>query len=151
MKRPENLPVRDYLFVGLQLVLFITYWIPVNFTEIELPGWIRILALVPGIFGIVLLVVTLYQLRHTLSVFPTPVNNGKLMTGGAFSISRHPIYTSIILLAFSFGIFSESEFGLIITVLLFIVFYFKSNYEEHLLLLKYPEYSAYKKSTRKFL
>lgn len=73
------------------------------------------------------------------------------MTGGAFSISRHPIYTSIILLAFSFGIFSESEFGLIITVLLFIVFYFKSNYEEHLLLLKYPEYSAYKKSTRKFL
>ncbi|WP_035695998.1 methyltransferase family protein [Christiangramia portivictoriae] len=151
MKRPENLPVRDYLFVGLQLVLFITYWIPVDFMEIELPGWIRMLALVPGIFGIVLAVVTLYQLKHTLSVFPTPVNKGKLITGGAFSFSRHPIYTSIILLAFSFGIFSESEFRLIITILLFIVLYFKSNYEERLLLLKYPEYSAYKKSTRKFL
>ncbi|WP_298247393.1 isoprenylcysteine carboxylmethyltransferase family protein [uncultured Christiangramia sp.] len=151
MKRLGNFQVKDYFFVSLQFLLFIAYFIPVDLFRIELPGWLRMIALVLVIFGIGLALFTLFQLRNMLSVFPTPVNSGKLITSGAFSISRHPIYTAIILSAFSFGIFSESAFRLIITILLFIFFYFISNYEEQLLLLKYPEYSNYKKSTRKFL
>jgi len=151
MMRSGNLQVKDYFFVSLQLLLFITYFIPVDLFRIELSGWLRMITLLPGIFGIGLALFTLFQLRNMLSVFPTPVDSGKLITSGAFSISRHPIYTSIVLCAFSFGIFSESEFKLIITVLLLILFYFKSNYEERLLLLKYPEYEYYRKKTRKFL
>jgi len=149
--RSGNLQVKDYLFVGVQFLLFIAYFIPVDFLKVELPGWFKIIALIPGLFGIVLALVTLFQLRNMLSVFPTPVDSGKLITSGAFSISRHPIYISIFLCAFSFGIFSESEFKLIITVLILILFYFKSNYEEKQLLLKYPEYEYYRKKTRKFL
>lgn len=149
--RSGNLQVKDFFFLGLQFLLFIAYFIPVDLFRIELPSWLRMIILVPGIFGIGLALFTLFQLRNMLSVFPTPVDSGKLITNGAFSISRHPIYTAIILSAFSFGIFSESVFRLLITLLLFILFYFKSNYEEQLLLLKYPKYSNYKKSTRKFL
>ena len=153
MMRSKNLQVKDYLFLSLQFLLFIAYFIPVDLLSlsIKLPDWLRIIILAPGIFGIGLALFTLFQLRNIMSVFPTPVDGGKLIASGAFSISRHPIYTAIILSAFSFGIFSESAFRLIITLLLFILFYFKSNYEEQLLLLKYPEYSNYKKTTRKFL
>ncbi|MFV8281266.1 methyltransferase family protein [Christiangramia marina] len=151
MKRSKNLQVKDYLFVSLQILLFIAYFIPVDLLSIKLPDWLRMIILAPGIFGIGLALFTVFQLRNIMSVFPTPVDSGKLMTSGAFSISRHPIYTAIILSAFSFGIFSESAFRLIITVLMFVLFYFKSNYEEQLLLLKYPEYSNYKMTTRKFL
>lgn len=146
-----NLQVKDYYFVGVQLLLFLIYFIPVDLFRLNIPDWLRMIGLIPGILGIGLAFFTLFQLRNMLSVFPTPVDSGKLITKGAFSLSRQPIYTSIVLSASSFGIFSESVFRLIITVLLFILFYFKSKYEERLLLLKYPEYAEYSRHTPRFL
>ncbi len=40
---------------------------------------------------------------------------------------------------------------LLVILLLLTIFYFKSQYEESLLTQKFPEYSEYKKKTRRFI
>lgn len=144
-------PLKDYIFVGLQLILFIAYLVPVQLNILELPEWLRYSGLVIFGLGMVLGLVALLQINTKLSPFPTPVSKGKLITSGAYRLSRHPIYTALIFSGLGYGLYQPALFKLLITLLLLILFYFKSQYEEQLLSEKFPGYTAYKKDTRRFM
>lgn len=148
-----NLPksIKDYLYVGIQLMLFAGYFLPINIKTLNIPEWLRYSGLVLMGLGVILGAVALLQLNTKLSPFPTPVSNGKLITTGAFGISRHPIYTALIFLGLGYTLYSASLFKLLVILLLLTLFYFKSQYEESLLTQKFPEYSEYKKKTRRFI
>jgi protein-S-isoprenylcysteine O-methyltransferase Ste14 len=132
-------------------VLFVAYFLPVQNTSIFIPEWLRYSGLIILALGLVLGLVALFQLNTKLSPFPTPVSNGKLITTGAYKIARHPIYTSVIFLGLGFALYQTSWFKGVIAILLLILFYFKSQYEEKLLFKYYSEYSSYKKKTRRFI
>ena len=142
---------KDYIYVGIQLVLFVVYFLPIQNTNINLPEWLRYSGLLMLILGLVLALVALLQINTKLSPFPTPVTNGKLITTGAYSIARHPIYASVLAITLGYSIYTVSLFKFVIFVLLWMLFYFKSKYEEQLLLEKFSHYSDYKQKTRRFI
>lgn len=142
---------KDYIYVGIQLVLFVTYIVPVYFIYINLPEWLNYLGLFILGLGLLLGLVALFQLNTKLSPFPTPVSDGKLITTGAYSISRHPIYTSVLAMALGYALYESSFFKFVIFVLLWMLFYFKSTYEEELLKEKFLKYSDYKIKTKRFI
>lgn len=148
----ENKPShKDYLFVGIQLLLFVAYIVPIHLATMNLPEWIRYSGLVVVGLGVVLGLVALLQINRKLSPFPTPVANGTLITNGAFAIARHPIYTSLISSGLGYLIYRESLFKMLTVLLLSILFYFKSKYEERLLSRKFNAYKEYQKTTRRFI
>lgn len=145
-------PTKDYVFVIVQLLLFVVYFIPIRIlSAMALPVWLTYVGLIILILAVVFGIMAFVQLNTNLSPYPTPLASGQLVTKGVFRISRHPIYTSIIFSGFGFAVYQESIFKLLITVLLVILFYFKSKYEESLLTRRYPEYHEYKKRTRRFI
>jgi protein-S-isoprenylcysteine O-methyltransferase Ste14 len=142
---------KDYIYVSIQIVLFVAYIIPIYTPNLNGPDWLRYSGLLILALGVVLGTLALLQLNTKLSPFPTPVTNGKLITTGAYYIARHPIYTAIILGGSGFALYQKSCYKVLITLGLLILFYFKSKYEEKLLSEKYLEYSDYKKKTRRFI
>jgi protein-S-isoprenylcysteine O-methyltransferase Ste14 len=142
---------KDYLYVGVQLVLFVAYIIPITLTTINLPEWLAYSGLVILVMGLVLGLVALFQLNTKLSPFPTPVPNGKLITTGAYKLARHPIYTAVILAGLGYALYQVSWYKMLIIIVLLILFYYKSKYEEKLLTKNYSEYMTYKTKTRRFI
>lgn len=149
MKLPKS--KKDYVFVGIQVLLFAAYLLPVHIIKITYPEWLRYSGFVVMNLGVILGIAALVQINTNLSPFPTPVEKGKLITNGAFSIARHPIYTAIVLAGMGYAVFQISIFKALVVVVLLILFYFKSKYEERLLMAKFPAYQAYKKKTRRFI
>ena len=121
-------PIKDYVFVIIQLLLFLVYFIPNHLLPaISLPGWASYLGLALAILAVIFGILALLQLSSSLSPYPTPLDTGKLVTHGVFRISRHPIYTSIIFAGFGYAIYEASLYKVLVTVLLVILFYFKSK------------------------
>lgn len=137
--------------MGVQLLLFAAYILPLKLYQIQLPEWLRYSGLFVLSLAVVFGVVAVLQLNTKLSPFPSPVADGKLITTGAFRFSRHPIYTALLFSGFGYALYNISLYQLLITGFLFLLFYYKSDYEEILLMRKYPEYNTYKKSTRRFI
>jgi protein-S-isoprenylcysteine O-methyltransferase Ste14 len=98
-----------------------------------------------------MMLVALLQLNTNLSPFPTPLSNAQLVTSGVFKISRHPIYTGILIFMFSISLWLGDGYKLSISLLTLTVFYFKSSYEESLLEATFKDYKIYKRKTGRFL
>ncbi len=147
INRPKRL---DYIFVSIQILLFVIYALPIKFFIIALPVWVHYTGIFFVVLGLLLGIVALLQINTKLSPFPTPVANSTLLSTGAFSIARHPIYTAILMMSFGYAIYQESVFKLLIFLALFVLFYFKSKYEEKMLLLTFNSYKTYMKKTGRF-
>lgn len=140
----------DVLFVGTQFLLFIGYALTVTIYPFR-PSMAMIRVCVGiEVMSLFIVLLALLQLNRTLSPFPSPKENGTLITNGIFSLVRHPIYTGIILGTFSYGVHQGSTWKLIIASSLFILFAFKARYEEQLLKNHYPGYEEYMERTGRF-
>lgn len=144
-------PIKDYVFVLIQLLLFVTYFLPLHVYILTLPEWINYSGLVVlGVFAL-FGITALLQLNTKISPYPSPIDSSKLITNGAFAISRHPIYTAIIFSGFGYAIYTSSFYKALITLVLLILFYYKSIYEEKLLSERFKEYQDYKNRIRRFI
>ena len=101
--------------------------------------------------GVSLGLIAVGQIANFISPFPTPLASGKLKTTGAFALTRHPIYTAILLVALGFSVYQASLYKFLVFISLVILFYFKSKYEENLLRKKYSNYKDYQLKTGLFL
>jgi len=146
-----KLPLKDYLFVGVQFILFAVYLLNVSLFPFQLPKYISYSGLILSGLGVIIGVLALLQLNKNLSPFPSPKTNSELIQTGLYKFIRHPIYTGILLMFFGYGIYQGSSYKIGITVVLNLLFYFKSSYEESKLQAKYQGYSGYKKTTGRFL
>lgn len=140
---------KDLLYVIIQAVLMIIFFIDASWFSIDLIQhfiWLYVAGL-----GVVMMLVALLQLNTNLSPFPTPLSNAQLVTSGVFKISRHPIYTGILIFMFSISLWLGDGYKLSISLLTLTVFYFKSSYEESLLEATFKDYKIYKRKTGRFL
>lgn len=134
----------------IQLMLFMVYIIPVRNFDFSCFTSVSSLFLILTIVGLFIVFGSVLQLRNQLSPFPNPSNNGVLITKGFYKISRHPMYSGVLLMAFSYALYACSFFKIIVSVGLLILFYFKSLYEEKLLSKQFSKYQEYKKRVGRF-
>jgi protein-S-isoprenylcysteine O-methyltransferase Ste14 len=83
---------------------------------------------------------------RSLTPFPTPPADGRLVQNGPFRWVRHPIYVGGTLV---FGGLSLvfSAWGLALTGLLAAFWIAKARHEERLLLERFPDYEGYRGKT----
>ncbi len=146
--KPKN--VKDIVYVGLQLLLLLLFIIDIPIYTLPniLPDFIYgfLSAIALAIF-----ISSILKLNKNLSPYPSPKTHSKLITSGMFKYIRHPIYTALILGFLSWSLYKSSLFQLCVSLALIIVFYFKSKYEEQLLINKFEDYKSYKNNTGRFL
>ncbi len=145
-----KIPSKDIIFVALQFLLFIAFTFDVAFMTILFPVVLFWFGVIIFILGALIIIVAVLQLNIHLSPFPSPLPDSKLIQTGVYKFIRHPIYSGLILGFCGYAIISDSGYKLLITFLLFLLFYFKTVYEERLLAEKFSEYSEYKKRSGRF-
>ncbi len=141
---------KGFTYVLIQFILFVLYVFPIYDLRIFCLSSIRYLFIVFTIIGSSITIGTMLQLRNQLSPFPAPLESGVLIQNGFFRFSRHPIYSGILISTFFYALYSCSGSRMLVSIGLLILFYFKSSYEEELLLKKYTKYNRYKKSVERF-
>lgn len=141
---------KDLIYVSIQGTLFVLYVFVPNFWTFTLPKLVTYIASTIVLVGILIFFLGLLQLKKNLTPFPSPKQDSQLVTNGIYSIMRHPIYTGIFLSAFGYSVHDLNFLRLTISLMLILLFYFKSVYEENLLVQKFPEYKSYQKSTARF-
>lgn len=140
----------DYTYVTIQVLLFIAYTFTGKIGVLKLPFWIEIIGLGVGVFGFLIIVIAVIQLKTNLSPFPSPKKNSTLINKGLYYYVRHPIYTGILLVTFGFACYTASVYKLLVALVLGILLYYKSQYEEKLLHDQFSEYKNYIEQTGRF-
>ena len=140
----------DYVYVSVQLALFILYAFPPFRWTFHLGTVVQYLFLAGSFFGLIVLFLAMAQLNTNLTPWPSPKSGGTLVSSGLYRFVRHPIYAGILVFAICFALYNGSGSRLILSGLLGLLFYFKSSYEEKLLAEKFPKYDVYQKMTGRF-
>ena len=140
---------KDIVLVSIQLVLFILFTIPVS-GSLEFLSWFKNVGLIATIIGFIVLAIAILQLNKNLSPFPTPKADAVLIQNGLYTWVRHPIYSGFLIMFFGYGIYQASLYKLFITLIIWILFYFKTQYEELQLKQKFPDYSNFKQTRGRF-
>ena len=142
---------KSYTFVGIQLLLFLAFVLPIHSWIFKLPVYLRYLFGGISLIGVLLALIALISLNKHLSPWPHPKSDSQLIRQGPYAYIRHPIYTSILLTTFGWSLYAGNGIKLLIALSLAILFYFKARYEESLLTQKFEDYAAYKAESGMFL
>lgn len=141
---------QDFLYVFVQFVLFALYIADIFEWRFNPLTWLRYSGILLAILGGITCCIAVLQLNTNLSPFPTPKNGSSLINNGVFKYIRHPIYGGILVGLLGIGIYFTSLYKVIIVALLFVLFYFKSKYEENRLISAFPEYIHFRKTRGRF-
>ncbi len=90
-------------------------------------------------------------IRKYLTPLPYPVDENQLVRSGVYGLVRHPLYTSMMLAAIGWTIFTASVAHLALTVVICMFFSFKASREESWLTERHPDYRDYADRTGKFI
>jgi len=130
------------------LVIFLVVWIADSFVfeySTFLTQYISNYIRVP-IALIVLVISGLLAWTGLKIVFRETRKRPQVITTGVFSIVRHPIYLSSILLYLGFILLSLSLLSVLVWILIIVFYYIISRYEEKLLIQRFGSaYEEYKK------
>jgi len=85
------------------------------------------------------------------NVRPIPKVTGELITTGIYHYIRHPMYCSLFFIGLGVLFFQFNLWKLLAWVLLLLTLALKARFEERALVLIYPDYKGYQKSTNAFI
>ena len=141
---------RGEAFVGLQLgLVFLVVVAPVFQDTIEDSGlWAGLAISAAGLaFGYA----AVQQLGDSLSPWPKPVDKNVLQTDGVFALSRHPIYSGLLITCFGLSLVNASYPRLLFSSLLLLAMDAKAAAEEEFMREKHGDaYTRYCESTPRF-
>ena len=145
-----SIPKKDKVYVALQFLLFLIWFFEVRDLTFRLSENLHMLALIIAGVGLLLILIALLQIGNKISPFPSLRQGARLVTSGAFAFSRHPIYSGILFMAFGLSVWLGSGYKLVISLLLYLLLFLKSRYEEKRLLKIFPDYALYRRNTGRF-
>ena len=109
------------------------------------------LTAVLGVWAVILLGRSLFDLGQNLTPLPHPRDDGQLVQTGIYSLVRHPLYSGVIFLAFTYASWQMSWLHFLGAIALFIFFDAKARKEEVWLTEKFPLYANYRISVKKLI
>ena len=119
--------------------------------DFALPDWLDAAAEVGELAGLGWVVLGAISLGRSLTPLPLPVAHGRLKTRGLYRLSRHPIYTGVLVLAWSWAVRSAAIIPMGVAGALSVLLIAKARMEERLLAETYSDYEAYADRTPRFL
>lgn len=131
-------------YVVVQCIILLAILIATPYSQVNFHALGLVTGLILCAIGVWMTVLGVRQLGPALTPAVTPVPEGRLVTTGVYSIVRHPLYFSMILMAIGWSLFWGSLLALVFSVVLAVFFAFKASVEEKLLSEKYAEYAEYK-------
>lgn len=142
-------------WVLVQFILFIALALsPFVLPQFSLPGdsiWFSIVGGGLMLVGAGIAAAATLRLGTSLSALPKPKAGGRLVTGGIYSIVRHPIYSGATIAAFGWSIFNANVFTFLLAVALFVFFDLKSRREELWLMETYDGYREYRARVKRLI
>jgi protein-S-isoprenylcysteine O-methyltransferase len=123
-----------------------------DFRELFVPpaliGWI---AAILSVAGIAFAIWARFHLGRNWSGVPTKKENHELVTSGPYRWVRHPIYSGVLLAAFGSAL-TGTIFGIGVFLVASIIFFFRIDKEEKIMLELFPnEYPAYQAMTKRLI
>ena len=147
----------EYLVV-LQFVLFFVFVMMPAWNPLATPALLDTLAIARGtalvllgLFALLLGGLGSVHIRDYLTPLPYPVDHSQLVQHGVYNWVRHPLYASQLFAALGWTLYSLSLTHLLILVIGFFFFDYKSRKEEGWLTERHPEYADYARRVRKFI
>lgn len=128
-------------FAGILLIGLTTAWGSLSLSAI-LGGAVSF-----GLGGYSILVMKLWN----FNVLPHPVKNSEMILSGPYRYIRHPMYTSVLLTMLALVAGDYSAGRLMVWLLLAADLIVKLEYEEKLLLQRFPAYKAYRDKTKRLI
>jgi protein-S-isoprenylcysteine O-methyltransferase Ste14 len=110
-----------------------------------------VVAIVLGLAGSGFGIAGVVVLGRNRTIYPEPRPGSRLVRHGIYQHVRHPLYASVMLLAFAWGVAWTSPLALGGAGLLTLFLVLKSRDEEARLILRFPEYEDYRQHTARFL
>jgi protein-S-isoprenylcysteine O-methyltransferase Ste14 len=95
------------------------------------------------VIGFVIVVIAGVGLGGALTPSPVPRAQAELVTTGIFALTRHPIYSGLLVLGAGLAIIGASPWHLGAWVALLATLMVKSRFEERMLLERYDAYAQY--------
>ncbi len=142
---------KDLSFVGVQLLLFLAYLFRIPAIDFSLHKGLQWFGLGFTVLGFFIAVGSVFALRKSLSVFPSPKVHAELIESGVYRFIRHPIYTGILFTTAGYAVYSGNGLRFLVFLALCALFWFKASYEEKLLSKKFANYERYKTKAGMFL
>jgi len=137
----------SHILVALQFTAILIIAWPFLAQAPDRVQWLAISAL-----GVI---VGLYTLAHNklgnFGIYPEPIPDGCLVTTGPYRWVRHPMYTSLLLFMLGVALYRHAWPNYVGLLLLAVAIFGKMQREEAHLHLKFEDYSAYVKRTRRLL
>src|SRR5258706_16144229 len=137
---------RGEVWVVAQLVLIAAIFLAPP--SDEWPDLLRalstLLGLIIGIVGLAVVGLSAARLGNSLTIFPRPLEDGKLTRSGIYGIVRHPMYLGVILGTLGWVVLRTSTLGLTLILVLGVLLDAKARREEIWLSEKYPDYGEYR-------
>lgn len=90
----------------------------------------------------------LSQLGTNFSILPEA---RKLVTNGPYALVRHPLYTVEIVTIIGTAMQFEAPWSWAVALVVVVLLWIRSHYEEQVLESAYPEYGAYRARTKRFI
>ena len=143
------------VFVGIQMLWFVGIALALAWDGTLPEGSayaFRIAGAGLAVFGVALAFISSRRLGPALTAVPEPTDDGLLIDTGPYRMVRHPIYGGVTLFILGTSMILDSITGAVLSLALFPFFYFKSEYEERVLRMRYSGYRAYREVvTRRFI
>ena len=139
---------RELIIVFFQFLIILLHFVQWEFLTkkeiFQVNSAFDLLGFLIIIIALLLMLKAIKDLGSNLSPFPRPKANSKLITSGTYSLMRHPIYFSLILISFGIFIIKLSIYYLCLTISLTLVIKFKIMLEDQYLNIKFNNYFIYK-------
>lgn len=90
-------------------------------------------------------------LGRNLTSFPQPPPESRLVESGVYARVRHPLYTSVLALAFGWSLVRLSWLAFAASLALALFLDAKARREERWLRSRFPEYEAYARRVKRFI
>ena len=145
-KTKQGNKLLEYVLVAIQFATILLICLTTDWSSLPLLA-VVVAAIFIGL-GCYALLVMKFGNFHIL---PHPVKNSEMVIHGPYRYIRHPMYTSVLLtmLALIVGDFSAARLAMWLVLAADLIV--KLNYEEKLLVIRFPAYKTYRLKTKRLI